>query len=550
MNTRIIFSFLLAMGCSLGANAQTAQINNFAPVDILAGNDGLTPNSKAPLIYGTPVLHLDKNGNGIEEHAATINYFDGKYYMYAEKWGGGKVVKGVDPKTGNPIQNKPAKNAGVLGLATYVSSDLVHWKELNIFQPQQTKGTASKPHVLYSPKLKKYVMWFKAGSNFVPTGGLFVAFADSPSGPWSGERVATGDHLGHDFDIMEDENGVAYVVSDPFSGKYDMSRGTKGAPLWDVYFQQMNDEKTGISTDPKKSFLVMKDADFEALGLFKYGENYYITGGPTCGNCQVPISYVRSRSPFTKWRNEEGETGENLKTGTVIAPDGYTGQNKGADMLPSHSGPIVLAGIWGYRTNPESRVKNGRVVHGSNSQALASTYWYPLQFSADGKIKQMKGTSSVRVPLVKGSMTPEPLPFYQPDARIRKGNRITQRGTIYAKGGKLNFSMFMLLDESSINKGESIVNQPLKLTVTFTDGTEQKFSKDASEFGFAPLRTSFVLDSRNIHKKIKSVTFSSESDNGAYGVMVEPNADRKLHYSCSVNMRKIEAPKARLAIFN
>lgn len=63
---------------------QVATVHNFNPDDLLDGNDGMPPHPLNPLKYGKPVLHIDVDGNGIEEHANSVSYFDGKYYMYTE----------------------------------------------------------------------------------------------------------------------------------------------------------------------------------------------------------------------------------------------------------------------------------------------------------------------------------------------------------------------------------------------------------------------------------------------------------------------------------
>lgn len=42
---------------------------------------------------------------------------------------------------------------------------------------------------------------------------------------------------------------------------------------------------TGTTDAPGTQKQVMKAADFEALGFFEHDGSWYLTGGPTCGNC-------------------------------------------------------------------------------------------------------------------------------------------------------------------------------------------------------------------------------------------------------------------------
>ncbi|KAK5951411.1 hypothetical protein OHC33_007467 [Knufia fluminis] len=188
-----------------------ATIRNFVTTDILNGDDGMPPSPDAPLSYGKPVLHVDTDGNAIEEHNGRLFYYNDQYYMFAEKWACGRFSFFLGNVTGDypRNQNFPPGDYGV-------------------------KGSPTKPKLLYSSATGKYVLWLKAGNELGFTGGLYYLTADSPTGPWSNATVATGDHLAHDFDIAQGEDGSHYIVTDAFRGNFDPESAGGSLPMWDV----------------------------------------------------------------------------------------------------------------------------------------------------------------------------------------------------------------------------------------------------------------------------------------------------------------------------
>ncbi|WP_142502682.1 family 43 glycosylhydrolase [Klebsiella sp. 2680] len=506
-----------------------ATLFNFAPRDVLQGQDGLPPSPHAPLKYGAPVLHLDVAGNAVEEHAASVAYFNDQYWMYAEKWGCGKLVmfSGSIPGKGGAEKLSPVKNAGQCGLAAYSSPDMTNWTFQGLYQPEGIRGSAAKPHVLWSQPLKKYVMWFKAGDNFARTGGLYYALADSPAGPWSQPKIATGPHLAHDFDITISPEGKAYIVTDVFSGQFDKTSPGGHKPLWDLWIQALTPELTG--TVAGSATRILKAADFEAVGLFTHNGYWYITGGPTCGNCQVPIRYLYSSSVTSGWTNEQGETGDELKMGSLLTQDGCTGQNKGADTLPSLSGPVILSAIWGYRTGPASYAPKGRVVHGDNSQAISSTYWFPVTFNAKHQIEKFTCPAQVNIPLNRAVSPPAPAPW-QPVCQIRHGSVVKQTlPSLNRYHGALTLSLFQRTDdEGPLKQNGVILNAPLNVDIRFTDGSEVRRRIPATGVAFTPQVQPFTLSDS---KTVSDITLSSEATNGCYGTVVAPARSSMNRYS-------------------
>lgn len=523
--------------------AETATVSNFANPDVLEGHDGLPPSPLSPYRYGPPAITLDDMGNALEEHAATLSFFDGRYYMYAEKWACGKVVT-----SGKVNAATVAHSGGQCGLAAYSSSDLMHWHPESISNPAGVEGNPSKPHVLWSAPLQKYVLWFKAGSNFAPTGGLYYALADSPKGPWTQAHVAQGDHLGHDFDIALAQDGSAWIASDPFSGQYDPH--SKGKPLWDVWVQKLRPDLTGTSDVPGTQKQVMKAADFEALGFFEHDGRWYLTGGPTCGNCAVPISYVSAKMPTGDWMNEQDESGDALRTGTVIAPDGCTGQNKGAMVLPSSGGPIVMTAVWGYRTNPHSRVANGHVVHGDNSQALSSTYWFPLSFDGQKHIRPLACQAQVRIPLAGMAGAVSVPSTKQADCRIRTQTVLEQDwGNAGPKGHSFAVPVFQKVDDGLLaTSGGTALDGALDLEARFTDGTVIHRAFGADQVAWSPDSIRFSVPGEGV-KTLSRLTFSTQATNGCYGVLAQPAVGHGRYSTLSSGEVHL-APQAEMVVLS
>lgn len=340
-----------------------AQVRNFAPVDILDGNDGLEPHPDSPLSYGRPVLHVNSDGNAIEEHNARLFYLDdGKYYMFAESWACGRFSFFLPPVPGYPVNDKftPGDYGGTCGITVHTSTDLTNWDFQTLIEPKGIPGVPTKPRLLYSAVTQKYVLWLKAGNELGFTGGLFYLTADTPLGPWSEALVASGDHLAHDFDMEMDDNGDYYIVTDAFRGIYDPL--VPGKPLWDVVLQKLLPDCTGVVATNDSKVQIMQSADFQGIGLCSHNERWYITGGPTCGNCEVPIQYISAPSPLGPWSTEDGVLSPDIKEGTVIAERGCGGQNKGLNKLPTADGAQVIMLLMAGSCMPiTSRLSRARI---------------------------------------------------------------------------------------------------------------------------------------------------------------------------------------------
>lgn len=75
-----------------GKNQQAyATIRNFAPSDILDGDNGMPPHPFQPWKYGEPLYPVTTGGDGLELVEGHLSYFEGKYWMHSATWGCGTV---------------------------------------------------------------------------------------------------------------------------------------------------------------------------------------------------------------------------------------------------------------------------------------------------------------------------------------------------------------------------------------------------------------------------------------------------------------------------
>lgn len=246
--------------------------------------------------------------------------------------------------------------------------------------------------------------------------------------------------------------------------------------------------------------------------------------------------------------NEQGESGDALRTGTVIAPDGCTGQNKGAMVLPGSAGSVVLTAVWGYRTNPHSRVANGHVVHGDNSQALSSTYWFPLSFGDRKHIRPLACQAHVKIPLATVAAASSVPSTKQADCRIRTQTSLKQDwGNTGPKGHSFAVPVFQKVDDGLLaTRGGTALDGALDMEARFTDGSVIHRAFGADQIAWSPDVIIFFTPG-NGEKMLSRLTFSTQATNGCYGVLAQPAAGHG-HYISLSSGEAYQAPRAEIVV--
>ncbi|KUL87146.1 hypothetical protein ZTR_05615 [Talaromyces verruculosus] len=545
MRSLFLLTLALAPIVSVVRSAQQhpyATYINFA-TDILDNDDGLTPHPLQGLPYGKPTYPLTADGNGREQVEAHLTYFEGKYWMHSATWGcGGSIfvygrVSGINFPPSTVYPPGQYGEPGNCGIKSYSSDDFTSWTLETFYQPSITVANVTKPVVRYSNATQDYVMYMGGNS-----AGIYYATSKSPGGPWSDPpQFMRGSYLNHDFDVAVGPDGTHYIVTDPFTST-EAINAYYNMPIWDIWVQQLAPNLTSTMGTPETTVRVRSTQSLQAQGLyleaagfFYYNGYWYMTFGRTCQNCAGPIYYYYSQNPLGPYTD-----------GGLISLDGCGGQNKGANVLPSAQGPVVVAGNLGYRTSPSNVVVNGSIWHGDNHQAASSTYFFLLEFNADHTIKNYTCPATVRIPLVANVTTvPEPPTPYQLDCRIRGWQSIQAIYNPPKNGLTLEIPVWQRTDNlgQTTNAGPKL-DGVLDVTVVFANGSSATFSWASTNISWAPSKIAIDVAGA----EISTITLSTNSTNGCYGTLVEPTTSGQSTYGSLIQGIFKKSPKARLFV--
>lgn len=284
----------------------------------------------------------------------------------------------------------------MLMLSTYSSPDLTDWKLETFYVNDNLTITPTKSVVRYSNTTNLYVMLL--GNQQLTTFNYLTS--RSPAGPWTDYRTLSGPYIGHDFDIAVAPNGDHWMLSDTFSNATVIPQ--PGLPTtisiaWDAVVQKLNPDLTSVPAQSNDTLRVIfsgkeladRGLTMEACAFFYRDGYYYMTFAQTCQYC----------TGFTYYFYSKGDPLGPYTDGGVLRLDGCGAQNKGANVLPSAQGDIVVGPALAYRTSPDSLTVNGLVAHANNNQALSQTFYWPLEFNDDHTMKPYTCPAQVRIPL-------------------------------------------------------------------------------------------------------------------------------------------------------
>ncbi|AWI09473.1 family 43 glycosylhydrolase [Ereboglobus luteus] len=173
------------------------------------------PGSPGQSAFSPGTAWLDTNGAPINAHGGGVIFVDGRYYWHGE----------------HKLPNRSEAQKADGGVHCYSSTDLYNWRDEGLvlsvdYQNPKSEIAAGcileRPKVVYNPRTKKYVMYFKLyppGSGY-DTGYVGVAVADKPAGPftYSHRFVGGGSPKGTgDFCMFRDAAGDVwhYTVRKP-----------------------------------------------------------------------------------------------------------------------------------------------------------------------------------------------------------------------------------------------------------------------------------------------------------------------------------------------
>jgi hypothetical protein len=177
---------------------------------------------------------------------------------------GGNIIYSVDKKKYFWYGEHYASPAGV---ACYSSSDLYNWVNEGVVLQKGIIQVCERPKVIYSPSIKKYVMWFHYDNSSYTLAHLAVATADSATGQFTMLNHSTPNgHQSRDIGMFTDTTGKTYILY-----AADQTNVT-------IRMVELTADFTNITTND-----VNINAHCEGPGMCKYKGNYYLIASPCLG---------------------------------------------------------------------------------------------------------------------------------------------------------------------------------------------------------------------------------------------------------------------------
>lgn len=301
-------------------------------------------------------LLFDVDGNQIDAYGSKINFFNGSYYLYGNSFS----TTGV-----------------AFGIKSYSSVDLQHWQYKGFLfdsfsqNPCNASGGCGRPHIVYSTKSAKYILWANAGSS-----GYVIATSSSPSGPFtfSANRAAIDPQFNGvqpaDFAVETfDNNKKGYIVFSALN-----FRDPRAGSIWPPIFQTLHISEltsdymntTGVSYPVRSAANDLIDQEAESPDLFMRNGWYYVAASHTCSYCNGSIGLLyRSSSIKGPWTRQ------------VVAGYSCNGQVEG--VLP----------LTDPRTKEVTYVWHSTSVPGGPRTGFGGHIFQPLKFRPDGSVEDL-----------------------------------------------------------------------------------------------------------------------------------------------------------------
>lgn len=340
LGKRIAFGLIGVVGCG-------DAVTDCMSVDAGSGAQ-VTANFDAQCF---PMIRRDTSGAVLDAHEATIEVFEGRYYLYGTSFGCGFVWQ----RAGTPF----------CGFRSYSSPDMIHWTDNGPLFDATTRRWQERcgcyndrcgcfrPHVKLNAATRRYVLWFNG--NDVPS-SYHVLTSRSPSGPFQelDERDAQRVAVNADGQLRIPNNGDPSMFVDDDAIAYlsytDWQRGG------DLIIERLNASYTRGTGE----YVRLGMTHVEAPAMFKRGATYYLTySDPNCGLCAGTGTSARSSpSPLGPW-----------SAPIKLSDDSCGGQ-------PSHVTRVV------DKLGAETFIYQSDLWDpaGKGDQRKANHYWGPLEF--------------------------------------------------------------------------------------------------------------------------------------------------------------------------
>ena len=299
---------------------------------------------------------VDRNGDIVDAHDGSIARYNGTYYLYGTAY---------NNQNGLSFSNR---------FVVYSSPDLVTWTfhgDITTVM-DTTPGMYFRPHVVFNPGTKKYVLWYNWYARGTDWAGRFgVATADEPWGPFTVQNpdvtFPQGTSVG-DFAVLSDTDGKGWCV-------YGWHNGGV-APLAADY----------LSIGSAYSLI----GSGEGFSAFKRGNFYYYLWGKLCCFCSAGSTANVARATVA--------TGPFTSLGDIIGANIHA-QPLGILQMETVTGPQYSYVGDRWQSTPDD-LKGHDFIYISE----------PLSFATNGNIAPMAAfTNSFTVDLAPGVPSPGPV---------------------------------------------------------------------------------------------------------------------------------------------
>lgn len=229
-------------------------------------------------------LWLDSAGKPIQAHGGSMFHLDGAFYWYGE----------------NKEFTTGRTDVFSWGVRCYRSTDLYNWDDLGlIIQPDLHDRTSplhpsaglDRPHIIYHPRLKRYVCWVKMVKGAIQTRAVLTS--ETLTGPYTlmKQGIAPVGMSAGDFDI----------VASPDDGKGYMYFSRAHSELICADLTEDYTDFTGYYSthfpQPGPPFVR------EGIAYFKYRDRHYLASSGTTGYFPNPSEVAVANTwhgPFTR----------------------------------------------------------------------------------------------------------------------------------------------------------------------------------------------------------------------------------------------------------
>lgn len=353
----------------------------------------------------------DVDGNIVDCHDGNlVGPVNGTYFLYGEWYGERNfAVSGSDALPKLSVYTSSNLTSG-----SWVFRGLLHnntvpgWAASSAAWPWAPKGAWYSPSAVYSEARRKFIIYWSASAAECCQASWGIAQSENGVHFELVTMTAKGHFVNSSVDgssLLIDDDGVGYVA-------YTAIHGVPGRKDHIVSIDRLNPDLLGSS---KTQVAVFPDFFVEGALLFKRGKTYYVIYGSCCCACRQGSGAVVFSAPNISgpWVRQARDV--NCKVDAAICagmPDQEIDRLRPLDQLTIPAQGIAISTLRRAGTNGEDVFlwQGMRWLSGDHNPPKCTTlcdpptgvcaqdplyrtstdfdYWVPLEFDAQGKVKQ------------------------------------------------------------------------------------------------------------------------------------------------------------------